>query len=75
MGAVRVTTATSANVLCREYECVIRLDGGMVFNGYVVEAPRAPLANDSIQCVIGRDVLKFGVFIYTGFDDSFTFSL
>lgn len=34
----------------------------------------APLKGQHIQCLVGRDVLQHGVFIYTGYDNSFTLS-
>jgi len=33
-----------------------------------------PLQGQHIQCLIGRDILSFAVFIYTGYDNSFTLS-
>jgi len=34
----------------------------------------APLQGQHIQCLVGRDVLHHGVFIYTGYINSFTLS-
>jgi len=45
-------------------------------NRVVVEttAIAAPLQGQHIQCLIGRDVLKHGVFVYIGYTDTFTLS-
>ena len=45
-------------------------------NNVVVETVviAAPLQGQHIQCLIGRDVLRHGVFIYTGYTETFTLS-
>ena len=39
-----------------------------------VAAIEAPLEGQAIQCLIGRDVLSHGVFVYTGYINQFTLS-
>jgi hypothetical protein len=43
-------------------------------NTLSIIATEAPLQGQHIQCLIGRDVLKNAVLIYTGHDNSFTLS-
>jgi predicted aspartyl protease len=46
-------------------------------NGVSVEnivAIQAPLAGQHIQCLVGRDVLRHGVFVYIGYANQFTLS-
>lgn len=71
VGVTLIHTPSSTNVQCFEY--LMRL----VFpNNVVVEtvAIAAPLQGQHIQCLIGRDVLSLGVFIYIGYNNSFTLS-
>ena len=71
VGVALINTPSSTNVQCYEY--LIRL---LFPNNVVIEtvAIAAPLQNQHIQCLIGRDVLRHGVFIYTGYINSFTLS-
>jgi len=45
-------------------------------NNVIVETVviAAPLQGQNILCLIGRDVLQHGVFIYTGYVNTFTLS-
>jgi predicted aspartyl protease len=69
VGQALVTTPSSAYVPCYEY--LIRV---LFPNGITVEttAISASMQGQPIQCLIGRDVLKHGVFIYTGYTNTFT---
>jgi len=71
VGITQINTPSSTNVQCYEY--LIRI---LFPNNVIVEtvAIAAPLQGQHIQCLIGRDVLRHGVFIYTGYIDSFTLS-
>ena len=71
VGVALISTPSSANVQCYRY--AVRL---LFPNRVVVEtlAIAAPLQGQHIQCLIGRDVLKHGVFVYTGYIDQFTLS-
>ena len=71
IGIASITTASSVNVQCYEY--LLRL---LFPNNVVVETVMiaAPLRGQHIQCLIGRDVLRHAVFIYTGYMNSFTLS-
>lgn len=71
IGIVEITTASSENVPCYQY--IIRL---LFPNNVIVEATaiEAPLKGQQTQCLIGRDVLALGVFVYTGYINQFTLS-
>lgn len=71
IGVTLINTPSSNNVLCYEY--LMRL---LFPNNVIVETVMiaAPLQGQHIQCLIGRDVLRHGVFIYTGYMNSFTLS-
>lgn len=71
VGVTLINTPSSTNVQCYEY--LIRL---LFPNNVVVEtvAIATPLQNQHIQCLIGRDVLRHGVLIYTGYMNTFTLS-
>jgi predicted aspartyl protease len=71
VGVVSISTPSSDNVPCLQY--IVRL----IFpNNVIVEslAIEAPLRGQNIQCLIGRDVLAHGVFVYTGYINQFTLS-
>lgn len=71
VGVTYINTPSSTNVACYEY--LVRL----VFpNNVVVEATvlEAPLQGQHIQCLIGRDVLAHGVFVYIGYGNLFSLS-
>jgi predicted aspartyl protease len=69
VGSCTINTPSQANVPCFEY--LIRL---VMPNSVTVEtvAIGAPLHGQHIQCLIGRDVLQHAVFIYTGYNNTFT---
>lgn len=71
VGVTLINTPSSQNVTCYEYN--VRL----VFpNNVIVEctAIEVPLRGQHIQCLIGRDVLAHGVFIYIGYTNTFSLS-
>jgi len=71
VGVVSISTPSSENVPCPQF--VVRL----IFpNNVIAEclAIEAPLRGQHIQCLIGRDVLAHGVFVYTGYINQFTLS-
>lgn len=71
VGATLITTPSSTNVQCYEYLMRILFPNNVVVETVVIAAP---LQGQHIQCLIGRDVLRHGVFIYTGYIDTFTLS-
>lgn len=72
VGVCNINTPSSAGVPCHEY--LVRLV--MPRHNVVIEtiAIGAPLHGQHIQCLIGRDVLQHAVFIYTGYNNTFTLS-
>ncbi len=71
IGLRKITTPSSVDVECLTYQ--LRLDFP---NGPKIEvvAIEAPLQAQHIQCLIGRDILSHGVFVYTGYVNTFTLS-
>lgn len=71
-GVVPINTPSSTNVDCYEYMARLFFPNTVV----VEEIPviEAPLKGQNIQCLIGRDVLQHGVFIYIGYANTFTMS-
>lgn len=71
VGTTLIQTASTTNV--RAYEYLLRF---LMPNGVIAEvrAIAAPLQGQNIQCLIGRDILRHGVLIYLGHDNSFTLS-
>ncbi|GAH59513.1 unnamed protein product [marine sediment metagenome] len=71
VGTTLINTPSSTNVQCYEYLVRLLFPNNVVVETVVIAAP---LQGQHIQCLIGRDVLKHGVFIYTGYINTFTLS-
>lgn len=71
VGLTLINTPSSTNVQCYEYLMRILFPNNVLVEAVVIAAP---LHGQHIQCLIGRDVLRHGVLIYTGYIDSFTLS-
>ncbi len=71
VGATLINTPSSTDVFCCEYFARLCLPHDIVFENVVIAAP---LQNQNVQCLIGRDILQNGVLIYIGHNDSFTLS-
>jgi predicted aspartyl protease len=71
VGEQSIATASSDSVLCNQYEVNLIFTAQRVGfqNLVVIEAPIIP---QPVVCLIGRDVLRLGVFVYIGYDNSFT---
>jgi hypothetical protein len=67
-----IDTATSSNIPCNRYRVRLLLSNDISFDIPVIEAP---LEGQSIDCLIGRDILARGVFIYLGSGNAFTLSI
>jgi len=72
IGVTRVNTPSSTNVQCYRYDVQLILPNGVTV---VVPVTEAPLQGQHIQCLIGRDILMHGVFIYIGYSNLFSFSV
>lgn len=71
VGVTLINTPSSTNVQCYEFLMRILFPNNVVVETVVIAAP---LQGQHIQCLIGRDVLHHGVFIYTGYTETFTLS-
>jgi len=71
VGVVMINTPSCTNLACYEYAVRIIFPGNVVAD---IVAIAAPLQGQHIQCLVGRDILGKGVFIYTGYVDTFTLS-
>jgi len=71
VGLTLINTPSSTNVQCYEYLMRILFPNNVIVETVVIAAP---LQGQHIQCLIGRDVLRHGVLIYTGYIDTFTLS-
>ena len=65
---VKVYTSQS-NKMVNDYDIALEFDSDTYVNALRVFS--ADLQDHSIDCIIGRDVLRFGVFTYDGPNKSF----
>ena len=72
IGNTYLNTPSSTNVHCSQFHVQMVFPNDVIIQSMVVT--EAPLQNQHIQCLIGRDVLQHGLFIYNGSDNSFTLS-
>ena len=72
IGTTLINTPSSTNVNCNQFDVQILFPNNAGIASIVIT--EAPLKGQHIQCLIGRDILRYGVFIYNGCDDSFTLS-
>jgi len=72
IGTTLINTPSSTNVNCNQFDVQIVLPNNVNIPSIVIT--EAPLQGQHIQCLIGRDILQNGIFIYTGYDNSFTLS-
>jgi hypothetical protein len=72
VGLTLINTPSSINIQCYEYLMQILFPNNVAVEVVVIAAP---LQGQHIQCLIGRDVLRHGVFIYTGYINTFTYTL
>lgn len=71
VGVVTINTPSSTGVKCNQYFVKLLLPNNVQIEATVIGAP---LKDQHIQCLIGRDILRHGVFIYTGYINQFTLS-
>ena len=72
VGTTLINTPSSMGVCCNQFDIQILFSNNVNIPSIVVI--EAPLQGQHIQCLIGRDILQHGVFIYNGCDNSFTLS-
>jgi len=71
LSALLVTTPVSTEVECYQFPVRLFLFPEVAFE---CAAIAASLQYQDIQCLIGRDILQHGIFIYLGHNESFTLS-
>ena len=71
VGSTVIATASSQHVRCYEYVARIVFPNNVVFESVMIGAP---LLGQSIDCLIGRDILSHGILIYVGYTNTFTVS-
>ena len=67
-----VHTASSANILCVRYDLRLILRRDLMFD---VRAIGLPMDGQHLDCLIGRDVLANGVFLYLGAQNQFVLAV
>ena len=72
VGTTLISTPSSTNVSCNQFDIQVLLPNNVRFSSVVIT--EAPLQGQHIQCLIGRNILQHGIFIYNGSDNSFTLS-
>jgi hypothetical protein len=71
VGVTYINTPSSTNVPCHEYLVRLVFPNNVIAETTIIEAP---LQGQHIECLIGRDVLAHGVFIYIGYGNLFSLS-
>jgi len=72
-GTIKINTPSSKNHLCYKYFMRMFLPSyGVTYEG---EFTATALEEQTIESLIGRDLLQHGILIYTGNANQFTFSL
>jgi hypothetical protein len=73
VGSARVHTPSSKSVICLQFMLQLVFPNGHHQDCLVIEAPLHS-GQESTQFLIGRDVLRHAVFIYSGAIDSLSLS-
>ena len=68
-GMCLVDTPSSKNFHCYEYAVRLSFPNDVVWQGTMLELPAA---KESVEVLIGRDILGHGVLMYIGYDNSFS---
>ena len=72
IGKEKISTPSSTGLECFVYDVRLVFPNNTGVEG--VRAIEAPLKDQNIQCLVGRDVLSQGVLVYTGYLNQFTLS-
>ena len=72
VGTTLINTPSSTNINCNQFNVQIIFPNNVSIPSIIIT--EAPLQGQHIQCLIGRDILQYGVLIYNGYDNSFTLS-
>ena len=68
-GVCLVDTPSSKDFPCYEYALRLVFPNDVVWQGIMLELPAA---QESVEVLIGRDILGHGMLIYIGYDNSFS---
>ena len=72
-GLTNIHTPSHAYIPCYQYDIGLNIP---LFNiNFELVATEAHLQGQPFGCLIGRDILSRAVFIYTGYDNSFTLAI
>jgi hypothetical protein len=71
IGVVNISTPSSESIRCYQYSVRLVFPNNVIVEAIAIEAP---LKGQQIECLVGRDVLAHGVFVYTGYINQFTLS-
>lgn len=71
VGVTSINTPSTTNLRCYEYVVRLIFPNNVIFETTAIEAP---LQGQHIQCLVGRDVLAQGVFLYIGYTNLFSLS-
>jgi gag-polyprotein putative aspartyl protease len=70
VGATTITTPSSTDLPCLQYDMAIAFGNNVKIGSIVVT--EAPLQGQHIQCLIGRDILANAMLVYIGYTNTFT---
>ena len=73
IGKVKISTPSDTDVECNQYKLAFVFPNRVIIE--VSDVVEAPLQGQPIQCLLGRDILRYGVFIYNGYMQQITFSV
>lgn len=74
VGTLGINTPSSHNVACALYAVRITLPHGGYLDTTVIQTPPGGLAGQTVEGLLGRDVLRYGLLIYLGQRSQFTLS-
>jgi hypothetical protein len=72
VGATEINTPSSQRVACALYSVRMTFPHGQYLDTTVIEGPAGGLDGQNIEGLLGRDVLRHGLFIYLGGMSQFT---
>lgn len=70
-GVTHISTASSQSHPCYIYDVGIHFQNNVSMP--LIQVMEAPLTNP-VQCLIGRDILSLGIFVYIGYVNTFSLS-
>lgn len=71
-GVTQIATPSTKAHPCDVYDVSLQFPNGVTVS--TIQVIETPLEGQNIQCLIGRDVLTQGVFVYIGYVNTFSLS-